>query len=300
MILLLGIGLACTAANRSTTIESPEVVSQPQNIEQQSRYVLKQVLPVAGRQGVACDGEFYYVSGSTSLYKYNKDGELIVKEEDPFKGYSVAANHIGDIDVFADELFLSIEWFVDGQGKDIQIAVHDAQTLQFKRSFPFDEASGQLEVSGIAVDREGRKIWMSSWVGGDSGKYLYQYDLDSGQYLNKLELNTPPKWVQGVFFHQGRLFLTADDGDAELDEYDHLYTVSLADENKGEVILDWTFEEVRRVGEIEGLAIDPKTDELLVHFNRGKRIVQGMPKGLYPGYEEEIHEVYVFTRKESP
>jgi len=33
----------------------------------------------------------------------------------------------------------------------------------------------------------------------------------------------------------------------------------------------------------------------LVHFNRGKRIVQGMPKGLYPGYTEEIHEVYVFT-----
>jgi hypothetical protein len=28
--------------------------------------------------------------------------------------------------------------------------------------------------------------------------------------------------------------------------------------------------------------------------NRGKRIVLGMPKGLYPGYEKEIHEVYVY------
>ena len=198
--------------------------------------------------------------------------------------------------MFEDELFLSIEWFVDGQGKDIQIAIHDAHTLQFKRSFPFEENSGQLEVSGITVDKVDRTIWMSSWVGGDSGKYLYQYDLDQGKYLTKLELNPPPQWIQGVYFHDGLLYLTADDGDAERNEYDHLYAVAASGESKGIVMLDWTFEEVRRVGEIEGLAIDPKTDELLIHFNRGKRIVQGMPKGLYPGYTEEIHEIYVFSR----
>jgi hypothetical protein len=27
---------------------------------------------------------------------------------------------------------------------------------------------------------------------------------------------------------------------------------------------------------------------------RGKRIVLGMPKGFYPGYDREISEVYVF------
>ena len=165
-------------------------------------------------------------------------------QENPFKGYEVAANHIGDIDVFENELYLSIEWFVDGQGKDIQIAVHDADTLQFKRSFPFEESSGQLEVSGIAVDRDSRQIWMSSWVGGDSGKHLYQYDLDSGEYIGKLALDKPPQWVQGVYVHQGLLYLTADDGDAELEEYDHLYTVSPTGDNKGQVQLDWTFEEV--------------------------------------------------------
>ena len=296
MFFLLSAGLACSTANKLPPMESPSTPEQ-QKVDQVPKYRLKKVIAVDGRQGVACDGEFYYVSGSTSLYKYSKDGQLVAEEKDPFKGYEVAANHIGDIDVFENELFLSIEWFVDGQGKDIQIAVHDAQTLQFKRSFPFEQASGQLEVSGIAVDRESRKIWMSSWVGGNSGKYLYQYDLDSGQYLRKLELDTPPQWIQGVFFDQGLLYVTADDGDAELDEYDHLYTVVVADEGKGEVALDWTFEEVRRVGEIEGLAVDPQTNELLVHFNRGKRIVQGMPKGLYPGYTEEIHEIYVFSRR---
>lgn len=37
-----------------------------------------------------------------------------------------------------------------------------------------------------------------------------------------------------------------------------------------------------RAGEIEGLAIDPQTDELLVLANRGSRIVLGMVKGFYP------------------
>ena len=296
MFFLLSIVLACTKAQSPQTV--PTISPNQQAIDVVPKYTLQTVFPVAGRQGIACDGEFYYVSGSTSLYKYTKEGELVAKEENPFNGYEVAANHIGDIDVFENELYLSIEWFVDGQGKDIQIAIHDADTLQFKRSFPFEESSGQLEVSGIAVDRDSRQIWMSSWVGGDSGKHLYQYDLDSGHYLGKLAMDKPPQWVQGVYVHQGLLYLTADDGDAELNEYDHLYTVSPTGDNKSQVQLDWTFEEVRRVGEIEGLAVDPTTDELLVHFNRGKRIVQGMPKGLYPGYTEEIHEVYVFSRNQ--
>ena len=42
-----------------------------------AEYVLKDVLEVAGRQGVATDGSFYYVSGSTALYKYDMEGNLI-------------------------------------------------------------------------------------------------------------------------------------------------------------------------------------------------------------------------------
>ena len=32
----------------------------------------------------------------------------------------------------------------------------------------------------------------------------------------------------------------------------------------------------------------------LLLYNRGARIVLGMPKGFYEGYTEEIHEVFVF------
>jgi hypothetical protein len=48
------------------------------------------------------------------------------------------------------------------------------------------------------------------------------------------------------------------------------------------------------VGEIEGIDFDPEAGEMVVLANRGKRIVLGMPTGLYPGYEREIHEVSVY------
>lgn len=55
-----------------------------------------------------------------------------------------------------------------------------------------------------------------------------------------------------------------------------------------------TMSDFRRTGEIEGLSIDPLTGELIVLANRGARIILGMPKGFYPGYDREIHELYIY------
>jgi outer membrane protein assembly factor BamB len=249
---------------------------------------------VKGRQGIATDGDFYYVSGSKALYKYDKTGKLLLANENPFEGYAVASNHIGDIDVFNGEVFVSAENFMDGVGKDIQIAIHDAETLKLKRTFKFEPSSGQEEVSGITVDTDKRTVWMCSWVGEESGRYLYEYSLDTGEYLRKIHLQPVPQWVQGIFYYKGSIYLTADDGTADLDEPDHLYRVDLSDKSYATVVLEKTFTEVKKQGEIEGLTVDPKTGELLVHFNRGARIVLGMGKGLYPGYTKEISEVYKY------
>ena len=255
-------------------------------------YTLVGTFEVKGRQGVCTDGEFYYVSGSKALYKYDKKGNLLQTNETPFEGYSIPSNHIGDIDVFDGEIFVSAENFMDGVGKDIQIAIHDAKTLKLKRTFRFEPSSGQEEVSGITVDPDKRSVWMCSWVGEESGRYLYEYSLDTGKFLRKIHLQPVPQWVQGVFYWKGNLYLTADDGTADLEEPDHLYRVNITDKSYASVVQEKTFTEVKKQGEIEGLTMDPKTGELLVHFNRGARIVLGMGKGLYPGYDREISEVY--------
>ena len=133
---------------------------------------------------------------------------------------------------------------------------------------------------------------MTSWVGEESGRYLYEYNLDSGKYLRKVHLQAVPQWLQGIHYWKGNLFVTADDGTADLDEPDNLYRVDVSDKSYAHVVREKVFTDVKRQGEIEGSAVDPKTGELLVLFNRGTRIVLGMPKGFYPGYDREISEVY--------
>ena len=52
-----------------------------------------------------------------------------------------------------------------------------------------------------------------------------------------------------------------------------------------------------RQGEIEGLRFDWSRGQFLLLYNRGTRIVLGMPKGFYEGYTEEIHEVFIDSRR---
>ena len=255
------------------------------------KYVLQAVHPVRGRQGVCAEGDCFWVSGSTTLTKYDRDWNVTAENTEPFRGYALEVNHIGDIDVYQNELYLGVEYFMDGAGKNIQVAVYDGDTLELRRVFPFRADTGQLECSGVAVDPDSRTVYLSSWIDDESSEYLYMYDLDSGDFKGKLQMKPAPKWIQGVAYDSGMLYVTSDDGDADDDAPDHLYRVDPA---TGAVTQEKTFDDVTRQGEIEGLTFDRARGELLLLYNRGARIIAGMPSGFYDGYDEEIHEVFVY------
>ncbi|MFD1804826.1 YncE family protein [Pasteurella oralis] len=291
-ILTLSLGLVQTAL-ATDTCQLPHKTALPEY-----EYKLHKVMEVSGRQGITTDGKYLYVSGSTTLAKYDMDGKLVHENKTPFVGYQKEANHIGDIDIYNNELYVSSEWFADGVGTNIQIAIHDANTLALKRAFDFNPDSGQVEVSGITVDTVNQSIWMASWVGEESGRYLYEYDLETGKYKRKVHLQPVPQWIQGVFAYEGKLYLTADDGTADEKEHDHLYRVEISNKNnEGRVVLERTLDDVKDYGEIEGLVVNPMTKQMIIHSNRGKQIVLGMPKGFYPGYDREINELYFYDMK---
>lgn len=260
-------------------------------------WTLARVMEVGGRQGIASDGEYYYVSGSTALYKYRKDGELVRSDIDPFRSLELSANHIGDIDVYNGEIYAGIETFIDGVGQNIQVAVYDAETLEWKRSIPWNPASGQVEVCGLAVDKEHGRVWMADWV---QGTHLYCYDLKTGEYVGKVALDPAPGLQQGIVCKGGSIIISCDDGDAEKNLPDHLYVCEIYPSGSSVLPeqvrpeLYRTMSDFRRTGEIEGFSIDPLTGELIVLANRGARIILGMPKGFYPGYDREIHELYIY------
>lgn len=258
-------------------------------------YELTSVHRVNGRQGVCVEGDYFWVSGSTTLTKYDRNWNVVAENTDPFAGFDLEVNHIGDIDVWQNELYLGVEYFMDGTGKNIQVAVYDGDTLELKRVFPFRSDTGQLECSGIAVDPDSGTVYMCSWIDDDSSAYLYMYDLESGTYRGKLRMDPAPKWIQGVTYDGGNLYVTSDDGDADEDAPDHMYRISPGEGSlTGSVTLEKTFTEVLKQGEIEGLAFDRAGNRFLLLYNRGARIILGMPSGFYDGYSEEIHEVYVF------
>jgi hypothetical protein len=256
-------------------------------------WTLERVFEVRGRQGIATDGSRYFVSGSKALFVYSRAGEELLANRDPFESLEKPANHIGDIDVHDGEIYAGVEWFVDGQGRDIQIAIYDAETLEYRRSIDWDPDSGQVEVSAVAVDADRNAVWMTDWV---DGRYVYRYELDTGEYAGRMQLRPVPHHQQGVTVRAAHLLITADDGDADIDEPDSLWRVDAATgKPSGFVALEKTFDEFRRAGEVEGLCFDDANGELVVLSNRGSRIELGMPSGFYPGYDREIHEVYVFS-----
>ena len=257
-------------------------------------YSLDSVQKVNGRQGIATEGEYYWVSGSTTLTKYDKNWNVIKENKDPFKKYELEVNHIGDIDIYNNELYLGVEYFVDGVGKNIQVAVYDGDTLELKRVFKFNSETGQLECSGIAVDPDHGYVYMVSWIDDESSNYIYKYDLNSEKYLGKVKMDNPPKWIQGVAYNNNYLYVTTDDGDADKEEPDNMYKIAIKN-NIGKVTPEKTFNDVIKQGEIEGLNFDKNSDKFLLLYNRGARIVLGMPKGFYDGYTEEIHEVFIYN-----
>lgn len=273
------------------------------DLAKRPEYTVSAAVEVTGRQGVCSEGDYYWVSGSQTLAMYDRDWNLIEINEEPFEGYEIEVNHIGDIDVYDGNLYVGAELFEEGVGTNIQVAVYDAETLMFKEAFPFEPESGQLECSGITVDPDTKTVWMCSWVGGDSGNYLYAYDLESGGYKGKFLMEDPPRLIQGISYHDGYIYISCDDGDADLGAPDHLYRTKIGwweffsmKDGIGSCKVQRVkaFDDVIRQGEIEGLTFDEQTGDLLLLYNRGAIIVDGIKTGLYEGYDHEISEVFVY------
>ena len=82
--------------------------------------------------------------------------------------------------------YCGIEKFEYGRGYNIAVSIYDAETLKWKRDLPWSPESGQVEVSGLAVDREKNMVWMSDWV---DSRYVYCYSLETGQYYTKMPVS---------------------------------------------------------------------------------------------------------------
>ncbi len=262
----------------------------------QNIYSLFNVVKVEGRQGICASADYYYVSSSKALAKYDKDWNLIAENSDPFAwGYEEKVNHIGDLDVSGGNLYCLVEKFSKGQASNLHLAVYDAESLQLISSQPLDGESGQEEGAGICVNEEEGILMACEWGEEEAAKYLYEYDLATGAFLKKIYMENAPERIQGITYYQGDYYLSADDGDADQGEADHIYRATLSEDGRASLQAEKGLAEVTRQGEIEGLSFDEERKQLLVLYNFGQRIVDGAKQGFYEGFDEEEHEVYLYS-----
>ncbi len=260
-----------------------------------AKYELVKIMKVEGRQGVTTDGKYIYVSSSKAIYKYSMNGKLLLSNKEPFKGWCERCNHLGDLDYSNGKLYISAEYFDGSRGHYMSIAIFDAKTLKFIRNISIDESSGQTEISGVAVDTERGLIWTSSW---SNGSYIYAYNMYNGKYIGKRALYPSPRYIQGIAIFKGKMFFSSDDGDAFLWEPDHVYSARYLPAKFGWIVsLEKITTEVAMPGELEGLCFNPETGELMILHNRGLKVIDGKAKGMYPGYDEEISELYIYRTK---
>lgn len=263
-------------------------------------YTLEETAQVEGRQGVAAYGGDYYVSGTDALYRYNSAWELVDSNTAPFEGIEGQVNHLGDIDICNGEIYAPVEWFEHNEASSVRIAVYDAQTLTFSRAYETDPQSGQNGASGIAVDTDNYIIWLCSFAEGEDGRYLYKYNLDDGVYLGRVHLQAAPSRMEGIVYHDGFLYMTADDGDAALGEADHVYKWQVDKKADSALLsLEMTLNEGSMNGEAEGLSFTEEGD-LLICRNYGAKIEDGQVTGYYKPYDKENHEVLRYHTQSVP
>lgn len=302
-----------------------------------TEYRLKKVIQVPGRQGVAADKDYFYISDTRGLYKFDHNWNLVQKrvktDKDGLFPHPELANHFGDIDVYDGKIYTGNEHFNLGRGENISVSIYDAKTLQWIEDIPWSPESGQVEVSGVAVDREQGLVWLSDWV---DSRYVYAYSLATKKYYTKMQCRPEPYWCQGIYVCDGTMLFSADDGESTYQIPDNIYKADISGapyfglkqgtepvkkdpwnvktDAKGKVVtrtgliaagafarpltLFMEMKSFRRCGEIEGLTVDPNTDDLLVLNNRGTQIILGMSQGPFKeeGYTGEIHEVYVYEK----
>ena len=302
-----------------------------------TEYRLKKVVQVPGRQGVAADKDYFYISDTRGLYKFDHNWNLVQKrvktDIDGLFPHPELANHFGDIDVYDGKIYTGNEHFNLGRGENISVSIYDAKTLQWIEDIPWSPESGQVEVSGVAVDREQGLVWLSDWV---DSRYVYAYSLATKKYYTKMQCRPEPYWCQGIYVCDGTMLFSADDGESTYQIPDNIYKADISGapyfglkqgtepvkkdpwnvktDANGKVVtrtgliaagafarpltLFMEMKSFRRCGEIEGLTVDPNTDDLLVLNNRGTQIILGMSQGPFKeeGYTGEIHEVYVYEK----
>ncbi len=191
---------------------SPATVSDGYELTKTDR--LNPVVSMFSGQGLCCDGEHFYASGSltgvdfTGLAKFDLNmrpqklkAMALPKEIKERYG----SDHIGGIDCAGGLIYAPVEG--DGYVNNL-ILLYDCETLAYTGTYY--DLSGERFGDGIpwcAVDEEAGLLYTSRF---DNVTEIYQYDLKTMEYVGSVKLDRELFRLQGGSVYDGTLYLCYD------------------------------------------------------------------------------------------
>ena len=229
---------------------------------------LSPVVSMYSAQGLCCDGEYFYTSGSmtavnfTGLAKFDlgmnckkmKSGRVPAEFHDKY-----GSNHIGGIDCADGFIYAPVEGDIDGEGYLYNfILLYDCETLEYTGTY-YDMTSEYLDdgIPWCAVDRENGFLYTSKFNPVDE---ILQYDLKTMTFIKAISLSEQIHRIQGGSVYDGILYLSYDCKDPPTEEV--IYAVN---PESGEVKTEFVRTLPNYDNEAEDVCVYPLPDGSLFH-----------------------------------
>lgn len=219
-------------------------------------------------QGITCDGEYYYTSGSAFNQKSGIGVQFIAKwTVEGFKKVKInyvpiplknkkesGSGHIGGISCYNGKIYAAVE------GTDYSINfiyVYSAENLSLKKIY--DVSCSYLDdgIPWVAVDGTNNYIYTSRW--GETDK-LIRYNLSDMSPAGYVVLSENISRIQGGEFFEGKLYLSKDNPHSTEE------TVLCVDTDTGNVSTYLNFTMNSSDNESEDLTVFPLNDGSLFHI----------------------------------
>lgn len=171
-------------------------------------------------QGVAWDGEFWYLFDTNSIRKYTADFSTVVAENlDPVGDASASTglnnlDHCGDGTVVGDHVVLSISEF-SGVGIDGHLCRFLRSDLSFHSAVDISATVGSC--ASVCHDPEIGVVYGCEWPTMDR---VYRFDAETLTAMSPILLSEFILKAQGIELYRGALWINSD-------EFDETYRVEL-------------------------------------------------------------------------
>lgn len=178
---------------------------------------LNSLVSICAAQGICCDGDYFYCSGSlsainiTALSKFDlnmncKKTSLGSVPKEFTEKYG--SNHIGGIDCADGLIYAPVEGKIDDEYKYNFILLFDCDTLEYTGKY-YDLTSEHLTdgIPWCAVDRENGWLYTSKYNGV---KEILRYDLKTMKLIEAIPLKEEINRIQGGSVYNGILYLSYD------------------------------------------------------------------------------------------